>query len=294
MISTCAGRKRVRWSGSLVADSTRRIAAAASVDAALGQAEQRQPRLRIAAALAGQRIGLLGFRQLAAEAMDLALLVERVAGARRPSSAPVGSMRARASSKASGHAPPSCRISERWIRHCSGERHELRLSLAPSAERSRPFARAIERVALLAGRDDAAVDQPGDERRELAARRGHHRLVEERQAFREPTVPDQRASLEVPAERAQVAVAVAIADLGSLRGSRPSGRVIAGGREAEHVRQPQVAALDAVLSFAIDQALRAREPAARPGASRRATIRRIANQNAARAARRRSPASSLS
>ena len=125
----------------------------------------------------------------------------------------------RASSTASGHAPPICMISERWMRHASGEGHELRLRLTPPAERSRPFARAIERVALLAGRDDAAVDQTGDERRELAARHRHHRLVEERQAFREPTVPDQRASLEAPAERAEVAVPVAVADLGSLRGS---------------------------------------------------------------------------
>ena len=77
-------------------------------------------------------------------------------------------------------------------------------------------------------------------------------------------MPDQGASLEAPAERAQVAVLVAVADLGHLRGRGPSGRVIAGGREAEYARQPQIAALDTVLAFGIDQALRPHEPAARP------------------------------
>ena len=69
--------------------------------------------MRIAAALAGLRIGLFGVGQFAAEAMDLALLVERVA---RVAASRVRHIRAdarRASSNASDHAPPSCMISER-------------------------------------------------------------------------------------------------------------------------------------------------------------------------------------
>ena len=79
---------------------------------------------------------------------------------------------------------------------------------------------------------------------------------------------------------------VTVADLGSLRGGGPCGRVIAGGREAEDMRQPQIAALDTIPPFAIDEALRPREPAARLEPSRQARPAASPNQNAARAARR--------
>src|SRR5262249_43541532 len=94
----------------------------------------------------------------------------------------------------------------------SGEGHELRLCLAPAAQRRRPFARAIQRVGLLAGSDRVAVDESRYNRRQFAAGRPDHRLVEATQAFREPALPDQRASLEASPERAEVAVFVAVAD----------------------------------------------------------------------------------
>src|SRR5512132_3239701 len=93
-----------------------------------------------------------------------------------------------------------------------GEGDELRLFPAPPVERCCPFARAIEREALLARRDRVAVDQPGDDRRQLTARRRYHGLVEQRQAFVDPALSNQGASLEIPGQRAQIVVLVAVTD----------------------------------------------------------------------------------
>ena len=52
------------------------------------------------------------------------------------------------------------------------ERDEVRLLLAPARQRRRPLARAPHLVHLLAGEDDAAVDDAGRDRGELARRHG--------------------------------------------------------------------------------------------------------------------------
>src|SRR5262249_51911454 len=114
----------------------------------------------------------------------------------------------------------------------AGEGHELRLRLAPPVERCRPFAGAVLRPALLAGRDDAAVDEPRDDGREPAARDRHHRLVEKREALREPGHPDQRAPREAPSEGDEVAVVASLTDRGGLGGGIPRAFEISRGGEA--------------------------------------------------------------
>src|SRR5204862_6301235 len=83
---------------------------------------------------------------------------------------------------------------------CAGERYELRMRLAPRRERLSPYARTVEGVDTLPARDDAAIDERRDQRRELAPRRRQHDLVEQRQSLPDLALGEQRASLQVARE----------------------------------------------------------------------------------------------
>ncbi len=60
------------------------------------------------------------------------------------------------------------------------EGNELGVRGAPALERHRPLLRTAEVEQRVARADDAAVDDTGDERPDLAARHGDHHLVEQR------------------------------------------------------------------------------------------------------------------
>src|SRR4029453_14074903 len=98
--------------------------------------------------------------------------------------------------------------------------------------------------------DGLAINESGNDGQQFSARRSHHRFVHEGETLREPSLPNQPASFEVSAKGAQVLVVVALADLGRLcrRGARTG--EIARSRQTEDDGQPQVAGLDAVLTFA--------------------------------------------
>jgi hypothetical protein len=83
---------------------------------ALGQSQQRQSRLRHPTSLVGFVIGVLGLGELSPEPVELGPLVERRTelGLRGTDSR---WQARRASSKASGHAPCSCMISDRCTMH---------------------------------------------------------------------------------------------------------------------------------------------------------------------------------
>ena len=105
----------------------------------------------------------------------------------------------RASSKASSQAPRSCMISARWTRHrplwatISGWRsHHPR-------ERVGPLARVAQLVRVPTERDRVAVDDPGDDRRQLAGGGRDEHLVDQPQALGDPSLLDQRASPGRPA-----------------------------------------------------------------------------------------------
>jgi hypothetical protein len=59
-------------------------------------------------------------------------------------------------------------ISERVDQTDAGEGDELRLLFAPARQRGGPFAGAVESVDLLAGGNHAAIDDSGDDHRQLA------------------------------------------------------------------------------------------------------------------------------
>ena len=139
--------------------------------------------------------------------------------------------------------------------------HRHRLALAPDGERGRPLARALDRVDALAARDHAAIDEAGEDRRELARGRHQHALVQQRHAALDLPQADQRPPLDVAAERREIRVAGPIADPRRL--DRHGEGVVEPPRHlvAEGDRQQQESPFGAFGRFAVDEALRAPEPA---------------------------------
>ena len=140
-------------------------------------------------------------------------------------------------------------------------RDKVGLLLAPSRQRVRPLTRAAQLERLLAARDHTAVDNAGDHRRQLAARRREHRLVEEREPVRDALQLDQRETLRVNREREEVCVAKALTDRGGLARRRVDGLVVAARLVLHRERHQQVALLDAFAALALDEPARAPEPA---------------------------------
>ena len=142
----------------------------------------------------------------------------------------------------------------------TSERDHLRLQRPPVRERLRPLARAAHLVHLLAREDDAAVDHPGDDRRELLGGDGHHALVEQGETFSYPSILHQHVALSVDREREEVAVAEALADANRFACGCGCGCEVPGRLVLEHRRQEQVAALGAV-AFVLEKPLCAAQPA---------------------------------
>ena len=90
--------------------------------------------------------------------------------------------------------------------------------VAPARQRRGPLLRAAELVDLLTALDHAAIDEPGDERGQLARGDRDHRLVEQREARLALPELRQGAAMLMARERDQVGVAEALADAG--RGDR--------------------------------------------------------------------------
>ena len=129
----------------------------------------------------------------------------------------------------------------------TGEGNQVGLALAPARERGRPLLRAANLVGVLAGEDHAAVDDPGDDRGELAGGDRHHRLVQQPQALLDAPEPDQDVALLVGGEREQVRVAVTLADRRGLAGGRGGRLEVAARLLLEDDRQQQVATFDTVV-----------------------------------------------
>ncbi len=160
--------------------------------------------------------------------------------------------------------------SARWIEAAPGEGDHVGLCRAPLRECAGPLLGAPQGVDVVAALDHAAVDDPGDHRRQLVRRHGDHRLVEQRQALVDPSPLDQRGALGVEREREQVGVAETLADRRGLGAAVVRGLVFARDLVAHGDGDQQVAALRAVGLGSLEQPPRAAEPTRGP--------RRLASQ----------------
>ena len=259
MISTKAGRRRARSVGGEVAASARRIAAAAASArpcarrswASPGCGSQPNPLASLYASSAAEnspcRRRSSPWRYRARPAAGFSVATNR-------------SPARRASRNASDQEPSSCSISARCTRQrpvnaiisgCSA--HQSASALVHSRAR-------LHLVHLLAREDDAAVDDPGDDRRELLGGDRDHRLVEQGQALPCAPVLDQHVALSVDREREEVPVAEPLADAKRLACCGRCRGEVAGRLMLEHHWQQQVAALGALI-LVLEEPLRAAQPA---------------------------------
>ena len=202
------------------------------------QAQEREPGLRLAPERLRRAVGLLRLGELAAQPVDLGLLVERRRRGRGFDSRASRSRRSPRLLDRIGPVAVSSRISER----CTRQRPVK--DAAAAARRTTPPAPPSTRAAAARARTPAgsprsrAVDEPRDQRRER--RRWSPRPSPRRaaRAPRDPPVPQQRLALQAPRERDQVRLAEALADRRGLaprrvaRGAPSPASMLARGREA--------------------------------------------------------------
>ena len=233
------------------------------VDLALGETEEREARLRIAAQLVRRAVRLLRAREVAAPTADLADLV---VAAGRDLAVEVVELLARRQRLRLGRRPVAAEPQGLGSVDPAGAGKAADVELvAPAVRRLRPLGRAPEVAEVLARADRDAVDEPGRVRSQVAAHRRRGRLVEQS----EPLV--DLAGLDAargPSRRARAS---------GRRGRRRAARARRPRRRARpRSRSPSAnIALSAWMSRsrpcsgdsgnAVEQPLGAREPAARDG-----------------------------
>ena len=115
-------------------------------------------------------------------------------------------------------------------------------------------------VHLLAPLDHAAVDQPGDDRREFAGGDSEHGFVEQRETGLPLALLDQQAALLVAGQAEQIGLTKALPDTSRSDRRGVGGIVIAGGLLPHHHGHQQVSLFDTLARFALHQALGPGEP----------------------------------
>ena len=180
---------------------------------ALGEAQQRLPRLGLQAEAARLTVSVLSCHELAPEAEHLALAVGRLRCRRR-----VLAIREALAGPAGLHqcvGPGAVQLHDlRTMEQArSGERHQVGLLLAPRRQGERPLLGAAQLVDLIAALDHAAVDEPAHDRRQLAGGDRHHRLVQAGEPVPNAAQRGERAALVDQPDGDEVAVAEALADL---------------------------------------------------------------------------------
>jgi hypothetical protein len=140
--------------------------------------------------------------------------------------------------------------------------HQVRLRLAPVREGRGPFLRPAQVEDLLARFDHGAVDDPGDDRRDLAGGDGDHHLVQQCQRRGGLTRSDQRLAHAEPSERHQVRHVEAVTDRGGPGGGGPRGANVALLHVLQRDRHEQVALFHTVAACLVEHAARPCEPSA--------------------------------
>ena len=214
---------------------------------ALGEPHQPETGLRLAPEAACLAVRSLGFVEPPLQAMDFRLPIRGVPERTLVQHA-LRELR-RHTARFLERLPPRAAES-----HDLGPMHEadalvrdhVRLLLAPACQRLRPFARAPKLVRVAAEGDCVAVDDSGDYRRELTGGDGHHRLVNEPEAFLGLPLPNEGVTLLHDRERNEVRVAKLLSDRRDLAGGCVRSGELAFPGELEDGRDQEVAARDAV------------------------------------------------
>ncbi len=126
----------------------------------------------------------------------------------------------------------------------AGEGDNVRLTLAPLRQRRRPLPRPAGLVDLLAGENDAAVDDPGRHRRQVAADCREHRLVEDGEPVGHPACPDQHVTLRKAGQREAVRLPEALRHRRGFAGNRSRRLEVTRSLVPERKRHQEIAALD--------------------------------------------------
>ena len=163
--------------------------------------------------------------------------------------------------------------------------------VAPPRQRVGPLAGVAELVCVAAEGDRVAVDDAGDDRRQLPGSGDHQGLVDQPQSVLDSPLPEQRAALLVAGQPDQIRVAESLADRGRLGRGGVAGLPVA----ARHLLQPdgdqQPAPFDAValVSRRAAAAHGRTNPAREPSRRGTACCGRSRTRIARRATSRRSP-----
>ena len=233
---------------------------------ALGQPQERQTRLWLEAEPACRAVSLLGSRELPLQALDFPLAVEGAPRAALVQHTSAEALTGLLHLFQSG-LPGPLELHDLGAMHQAdaGVRDHVGLAVTPLGQGIGPLAGAAHLVRVLTELDRVAVDDAGDDRRQLARCDGHHGLVHQPEALLRPTLPHQGVALPHPRDRDEVWIAVALADRGSLRQRCIRGAGVTSRLGPEHDGYQEIAALDTVATLPVEQPVAAAEPSARTG-----------------------------
>ncbi len=230
------------------------------VEATLDETQASQPWLGLPAAPTGPAVRVLGSRKLATQPVQLGLLV--VGHADRRVHRRTGQMVTRPLRFVHRTGPFAAELQDLGAvdETLAAIGNEVGLAVAPAGKRRRPFLGSAIVEGLVAGLDDGAVDEPGDERRHLAGRDRDHRLIERRHPGGLLAPLDQRLTATESAEGADVGIVEAPAELIDTDEVILGGMGIAGDQLFQRLDEDQQASLGAIEIRFVEHALRPRVP----------------------------------
>ena len=223
-------------------------------------------------------VGRLGGLVLAAEPVQLAALVPRVAHRRRPVEPGARGLRRGGRLRPRTPHPQHLGAVDQAL---AAVGDEVGVGVAPRAQREDPLLGAGDLEQPLAGDDRSAGDQPRGLRRERVGLDGDHGLVHEGDAAVPVAELDQRLATTEPADGGHVGVGVPLTQLHDLDEPLERRRGIAGLEQAQRHRCQQQAAFGTVE---VAEELVGPGQPARPRPARPSSIRPNPSQNALRAA----------
>ncbi len=253
-------------------------------DVAFGKSQQGEPGGRIPAQLAGGPIRRQRVGELAAEAVQFALLVASHTERRVER---LGEARGRVLGLDGRRRPVAVDLEQLGTVHeaLPAVRHEVGLRRAPVVEGLGPFGGAAQLEDVDTRLDHRAVDDAGRDRRDLARRHRHHRLVHRAQPGGELAARQRRLPAAEQPERQHVAIPARVGDgddpCGELAGSRPASSDSSAARNDGTSSSPVTAHVGPAPSTR--RSARASQPL--PRAASPCSSRIIPSQNPHRAAR---------